>query len=258
MRLESNNIRHMLDEALKAFAESKGEILARQIKPILLTNLDRGRVENFIQGDPGRIREYVHCVADGFSALHPYLHELQKEQSHTAWEPLYKRMLTWAYNYLLRKGFAGDQNTLDLATGCAADAAIILLDAHFPYDTEFDPWAHIIVQNACRKFMYRNQKKSMVPEDKKVELEDELIDPDTPLPEISALQQQSGEELSKAMDQLTEARRAVVHAIYFDDLSPEQIARRLDKTIGAVYTLHFHALEDLRKILSANRDNLNE
>ena len=60
MRLESNNIRHMLDEALKALAESKGEILARQIKPILLTNLDRGRVENFIQGDPGRIREYVH------------------------------------------------------------------------------------------------------------------------------------------------------------------------------------------------------
>ena len=247
----------MLEEPLQALAESNGGSLAHQIKPILLANLDRGRIQGSMDGDPGRIQEYVRRVAETFTALNPYLRQLQIDQSQEAWEPLYERMQTWAYNFFLRKGFTADENTREIAIECASDAALNLLSAHFPYDTEFDPWAHVLVQNACRKYIHKNLKKSMVPDDKKVELDDELPDPSAPLLEFSALQKEFGEEMAHALDQLTEARRAVIHAIYFEELKPEEVAVRLGKSVGAIYGLQFHALEDLRKILSPIRDNLN-
>lgn len=258
MSLEPDEIRHMLEDALKALAGSNGGSLARQIKPVLLANLDRGRIQGSTDGDPNRLQVYVWRVAEIFTALNPYLHQLQTEQSYEAWEPLYERMQTWAYNFFLRKGFLADENTREIAIECASDAAANLLSAHFPYDTEFDAWAHIIVQNAGRKYIRKNLKKSMVPEDKKVELDDDLPDPYTPLLELSALQKEFGQELAKALEQLTEARRTVIQAIYLDELEPEEVARRMGKSVGAIYGLQFHGLEDLRKILSPIRDNLNE
>lgn len=256
MNQETQTVQQMLEDILKALAESKGRSLARQIKPILLANLDRGRIQGATAGDPDRLHAYVLFVAETFTALSPYLHQLQIEQNREAWEPLFERMQTWAYNFFLRKGFLADENTREIAIECASDAASNLLRAHFPYDTQFDPWAHIIVQNACRKYIQKNLRKSMVPEDKKVELDDDLPDPS--LLELSVLQKEFGEQLTKALDQLTEARRAVIRAIYFEELEPLEIARRMGKSVSAIYGLQFHALEDLRKILSPIRDNLNE
>lgn len=258
MSLDTDIIRSMLGEALQILTESAGAALACQIKPILLANLDRGRVQTFLDGDPDRLQEYVRCVAENFVSHHAYLHALQSERNQEVWEPLYERMQTWAYNYFLRKNFAADQNTLDIAAECASEAAVTLLGAHFPYDTEFDPWAHTLVQNACRKYIQRNLKKSLIPETQKVELDEELIDPSLSLLEINTLQKEFGAELSQALDQLTEARRTVLQLLFFEEISPSEVAEKLDKSVGAVYTLQFHALEDLRKILSANRDNLNE
>ena len=66
------------------------------------------------------------------------------------------------------------------------------------------------------------------------------------------------EELMDALYQLTEARRAVIQYIYLEDLPAEEVARKLGKSVGAVYSLQFHGLEDLRKILGKNTDKLNE
>jgi DNA-directed RNA polymerase specialized sigma24 family protein len=41
-------------------------------------------------------------------------------------------------------------------------------------------------------------------------------------------------------------------------MKPDEIAKKMGKTVGAIYSLRFNALNDLRKILSRNRDNLNE
>lgn len=258
MSLDTEKIQRTLEDALKALAGSKGGSLARQIRPILLANLDRGRIQGFVEEDADRIQAYVWHVAEIFTRLNPYLHQLQTEQRYEAWEPLYERMQNWAYNFFLRKGFTADQNTRDIAIECASEAAATLLGAHFPYDTEFDPWAHIVVQNACRKYIQRNLKKSAMPEDKRVELDDELADPNGPLLEIDALQKELGEELAEVLGQLSEARRTVIRSIYFDEMEPEEVARHMGKTVGAIYGLQFHALQDLRKILTTIRDNLNE
>lgn len=258
MNLEAENIRRGVEEALDALAESMGEGLVRQVKPILLANLDRGRLEAYTDGDPHRIRAYVWFVAQTFTSLNQYLHQLQSGRGREAWEPLFERMQTWAYNFFLRKGFNADEHTREIAIECADDAAINILKAHFPYDTEFDPWAHIIVQNACRKYIHNALKKSAVPDDKKVELEDDLTDPQDVLLEFGVLQKELGRELLEALNQLSAARRSVIQSIYFDELEPEEVARQMGKSVGAIYSLQFNALKDLRKILTTIRDNINE
>jgi RNA polymerase sigma factor (sigma-70 family) len=258
MSLDSENIQRQLEEALKALDGSMGRGLARQLRPILFSNLDRGRIEGFTDGNPDQIHEYVRRVAQNFAALNPYLHQLQTERNTETWEPLFERMQTWAYNFFLRKSFSADEQTREIAVECATEAALSLLNAHFPYDTEFGAWAHIIVQNACRKYIHKAFKKSAVPEDKKVELEDDLVAPNELLLEVQALQNEAGGELTEALGQLSEARRTVLQLIYFDELEPLEVAQKMGKSVGAIYGLQFHALNDLRKILSTIRDNLNE
>ena len=251
-------LQHRLDNALTVLAKEKGEDLARRIKPILLANLDRGRIDTYLDGDPSLLPSYVRLIAQTYSSLNPYLHQLQIEQSHETWEPLFERMQTWAYNYLLRKNFPANANTRDAAVECAAEAATNLLNAHFPYDTKFDAWAHVIVLNACRKYIGRLYRKSEVPDGKLIELEAALTHSTDLLVEEGILLNESGEEILEALNQLSEARRTVIVSIYFEDRKPPEIAKKLGKSVGAVYSLHFNALEDLRKILGTIRDKLNE
>ena len=251
-------LRLALEEALQALRTTGGEDLARQIKPILLANLDRGRVQYFVDDGKGSVADYVALVADRFTRLSGYLRQLQTERSPEAWEPLFERMQAWAYNFLLRKGFTADQSALDAADECSTDAAVNLLTAHFPYDADFDAWAHILVHNTCRKFMAAGFKKSVVPDARQVDLEEELVEPDEILLEIRTLQQETRHEILAALGQLSEARRSVIWYAYFEEMKPEEIAQKLGKSIGAVYSLQFHGLQDLRKILTGIRDRLNE
>jgi len=256
--LQKEQFQRELDNALKKLEKTEGEVPTHKLWSILLANLDRGRVQTFVGEEPARIFGYVCLVVQNFSTLNPYLHQLQTEKRRSAWEPLYKRMQTWAYNYFIRKGFFADNYTREIAIECAGDAATTILKAHFPYDTEFDPWAHTIVQNACRKYIEKSLKKSTIPDEKQIELEDELADSHSPLLEINALQKEMGRELLEALNQLSEARRTVIQSIFFDGLSPEETAKNLNKSVGAIYSLQFNALKDLQKILDTNRDNTNE
>ena len=253
MSLEMEKIQHALEGALSALAESQGDEISRQIKPILLANLDRGRIQTFTDGNPDLVHTYVWLVAENFTRLNPHLHQLQTERNTEVWEPLYEQMQTWAYNFFRRKSFAADDHTREIAIECATNAAVNLLNAHFPYDTDFDPWIHTIVQHACRKYIQKALRKSVVPEEKMVDLEDNLVGTEDFL-----LEMESGDETATALAQLSEARRTVIQLIYFDELSPEETAQKMGKSVGAVYSLQFHALNDLRKILGTIRDNLNE
>jgi len=256
--VESETLNHQIELALEQLAETRGAELARQIKPILLVNLNRGRLHRFLDEKPDQVQSYVWLVADGFSTLHGYLHKIQIERAPEVWHTLYERMQTWAYTFFLRKNFAADDPTREIAIECATEAALQLLDSHFPYDTEFDAWAHTLVQNTCRKFVRNSLKKSVVPQEKQVELEDDLTDlSDLPL-EVQMLMTELGVELESALAQLSEARRSVIRMHYFDGMELEEIAQDLGKSTGAVYSLHFNALGDLRKILSATRYKLNE
>ena len=65
-------------------------------------------------------------------------------------------------------------------------------------------------------------------------------------------------DLLAAISKLSDSRRQVIELIYFDEFSPVEIAARMKKSVGAIYSLQFNALNDLRKILGNNRNNINE
>lgn len=247
-----------IEKILKSLAEKKGEEFAGMIKPFLLTNLDRGRIHGFVDGNINLVGEYVRQVTDLYLNLHSYLHQLQLEKRTDLWEPLFGQMQSWAYNFLVRKGFAADEATQDIASECATEAAVNMLGAYFPYDTDFDPWAHVIVQNACRKYIRARMKKSAIPEDSIVDIEDEMTGLNDAPVEKRVSGNEPAENLLEALDALSNSRRQVLELIYFEELSPEEVAQKMGKSVGAVYSLQFHALQDLRKILNKNGDILDE
>jgi RNA polymerase sigma factor (sigma-70 family) len=248
-----------IERILKSLAEEKGEEIAGMIKPIILTNLERGRIHGFAEGDLHRIGEYIQRVTYLYLNLQPYLHQLQFEKENELWGPLFEKMRSWAYYFLVRKSFTANKATQDIASECATEAAINMLRAYFPYDTDFDPWAHVIVQNTCRKYIHSRMKKSAIPEDSIVDVEDEVLElSDPPVDNRHGSGDEAEENLLKALEKLSNLRRQVIELIYFEELSHKEAAQKMGKSLGAIYSLQFNALQDLRKILNKNGDILNE
>lgn len=236
-----------LDAALASLSDRRGEALARSIRPVLLANLDRGRIGSFTGGDLQRLPEYVDRVADSYARQHLFIEALQKERAGRVWEPLFARMVKWAYAYFIRKNFYPSKETQETANQCATEAAIAMLDAHFPYDTDFDPWAHVIVINLCLKHVRRQTQKTTIPDQDLAGLEEAV----GAAGDLSSFDLRLSDRLalSEAMAQLTESRRRLLEWLYFEGLSPGEVAERTGKRLNAVYSQHFNALADLRRIL---------
>lgn len=246
-RLQRDHIQVEIERTLQAYAPE----LAGKVRGILSANLDRGRVETFLAGDPSRVGEYVIRVAETYSRLNPHIHAVQNDQTEEAWQPIFDQLRTWAYNFLLRKNFYPGPETLAIADECATEAAVHILDAHFPYDTEFEPWAHTVVTMTCLHYFRDGMKKSVIPPQNLVELDEHLSD-------LTAILSEDGDrdDLLEAMSQLPESRRKVIQLHYFEGRSLPEIADLMGKTPGAIHSLHFNALADLRKILGKNGNNL--
>lgn len=256
MQLEIDGIKAKIENALQSLAEQRGTDWAAKIRPIIYANLDRGRVQGFIEEDIDLVDDYVQRVANKYEALNPVIYELQMKRSSKVWGPLFEKMLKWAYNFLKKHSFNEEMVTRDSAAECATEAAVIILNAYFPYDTELEPWVQVILQHACQKFIQKSKGPAKLEEslDGPDDKSDRLMDP-TAQDKVS--QQDLRSTLSEAMKELPESRREVIELVYFQGFSSEEIARKMKKSVGAIYNLHFNALRELRKILDRNRDNLN-
>ncbi|MEM7118962.1 MAG: hypothetical protein AAF614_41475 [Chloroflexota bacterium] len=125
-----------LEEALQYLAEQRSVALADAIKPILYTNLKKGRLKTFIDNPDNKnsVAAYVCRVADNYEANHAYVTAVQQERSADVWEPLYIQLQKWAYNYLKRCRFpaqATGYERQEHALICAHEAAASLLTATF-------------------------------------------------------------------------------------------------------------------------------
>jgi RNA polymerase sigma factor (sigma-70 family) len=248
MKPRHEDIKTEIDRTLQSL-EAEPQTIA-SIRIILHTNLDRGRVENFIGNDIRRVGDYVRRVLAHYVRLHPYIQAVQKDRSDEVWQPLFKQLQVWAYNFLLRKNFVPGLSTSTIAEECATEAALRILDAHFPYDTEFDPWAHTTVTMTCFRFFRDGTKKSAIPPQNLVELDEKLPG----LEESKLKNQDDRNDLLQAMSALSESRRQVIQLHYLDDMPLPEIASLMGKSVGAIHSLHFNALHDLRKIFDKNRD----
>lgn len=247
-----------IERALQQLSDQGRQDLAARIRPILYTNRDKGRIARYLDGTLTYIQEYVFRVAENYESQNIYLEKIKIERSTEVWEPLFAEMQKWAYYHLKRKDFNGTLATQENATDCATEAAILLLKAHFPYDTDFKPWAHVIVQNACQKFIQNRFKKTQPIEDDQFNLEDLLEHLQDHRSPEDRLQRELGADLRNAMLGLSEARQRVIEDMYFSGLTVGEISQKMGKSAGAIHSLHFNALIDLQKILSRNRDISNE
>jgi RNA polymerase sigma-70 factor (ECF subfamily) len=246
MNLRRQDILFEIEKALQILEPE----LAASLRPILDANLDRGRVETYVGETFTRTEEYIQRVAVQYARLNPYLQAVQKERSDAVWQPLFDQLQVWAYNFLLRKNFIPDDSTRAIAEECATEAALRILDAHFPYDTEFEPWAYTIVSMSCLRFFRDGTKKSVIPPQNLVELDEELPDLDP----THLMEGADQSDLLDALSELPEARRQVIQLHYFKGMSLPEIANTLGKSVGATHSLHFNALRELRKILGKNRN----
>jgi RNA polymerase sigma factor (sigma-70 family) len=167
-------------------------------------------------------------------------------------------MQRWAYRFLVKQGFDASKNTWENAKECAGDAARSILMAYFPYDTDFEPWARVVVRNTCLKFIRSGASDPPILEESLEDLEDTLRSFSGSTFQDEDRKANEHSDLFAAIEKLPDARRQVIEMKYFQDLSPIEIATKLGKSVRAIHSLQFRALEDLRKILMQNRNKFNE
>lgn len=225
--------------------------MTARIQPVLLANIKNGRFATFAAGQQQPLSHYVERLIEGFRQYHHYINKLQTEKDNLVWLPLYARISKWIFRIFVHKGFDPYYTETEIVPELAQEASIQIMKASFTYDTDFDPWAYQIVRSTCYKYMRSAMRKSAIPGDQLMELdellEDTLAD-NKQQPDDPALENRTA--LLAAINQLSPERRELILQKYFYEFPSDQIAENTHKTVAAVYSMHFNAIENLRKILS--------
>ncbi|MEM7110953.1 MAG: sigma-70 family RNA polymerase sigma factor [Chloroflexota bacterium] len=244
-----------LREALERLAadgeqERVNQRLVNQVWPVLQINFDRGRITRWQQVTNKPLDDYVRIVLANFQENQHYLHQLQRARDEAVWAELFTQLKSWAYRYLIQKNFQRNQETYDLAQSYATETAIVLLDSHFPFDLDFTPWAVTLLHHTCNRLMRRAVAKKRNPDGGTVSLADSNEFLQNLAATDVAQQQEVRQNLLDAIERLPNPKwREVLLLRYVDGLEPSEIASQLNKTPSAVYSLHFRAIAELKKML---------
>ena len=237
----------ILENILNGLARKEGLWLLEKIKPILVINLERGRIDSLALNSSAQLHQYVSRLADHYKELSGYVQALQIEKDETLWKELFPRLAKWTYAYLIRKGFQFGPNTLEIAIGQATEASIQLLNSHFPYDVSFDLWCHRLVINTCAKFLRtQGRRANHLPTLSQPfeDFEEVIKSPEDP--ELQFEMEAFHLRLNSAVTNLAPARMRVVRGHYFQGKDFGALAKELGRSVAAIHSLHFHALNDLR------------
>lgn len=232
-------------ELENVLTEKGGVGLRGKIEPILRINIERGRIDVLEPTSKAQVLEYLNRFVDNFRENVEFVEALQVKRDETLWKALFNRLVKWAYTYLVRKNFEQTLNTREIAMGQATEAAMQILNSHFPYDVKFDFWAHRLLINTCAKYL-RNQGRKALPTIKQSveELEEALKSPENP--ELQIERKFFFKHLNRALESLAPARARVIRGYYFQGKNFGELANELDKSMAAIHSLHFRGLSDLR------------
>jgi|GEM_PF-786191 len=243
-------LKETLEDVLASLQADTGMETIDALRPILFSNLKKGRLFSFTEGDPQKVKNYVLKVAEIYARLHDYLVKVQVDRDDLTWGSLFEQLQKLSKSYFIRKGFNPAQVNDEIAFGQATEAAMIILMANFPYDTEFEPWVNVIVQNCCLKYMRSSMKGTVIPAQKIEVLDDVLSETLTNSEEKEqAAERDLLADVITAIEQLPILRKTVINYRYLGGLSSDEIAAKIGKSKTEVYSLHFNAIRDIQKIL---------
>lgn len=116
----------------------------------------------------------------------------------------------------------------------------------------FGPWFYRLATNCCINWK-RGRRTKVVSLDRRGDDEDhglQVEDESSPSPSETAISEETGNRLRKAIEELPPDARAVVALRYLEGWSCEEIGRRLDLPVGTVKVRLFRARERLRERLA--------
>jgi RNA polymerase sigma factor (sigma-70 family) len=219
-------------------ADQEGRIMA-----VIQQNWTSARFQNLIADDSHKsLSDYILSVDLNLRLYAARVEALFTEQDPQAWADLFNSLCKWANSYLIRKNFYPDASTWERAEGIATETVIALQTAVYPFDVDLDAWLHVVLKNTARNHLRHNNHRGR--------LLDEARDiDDLDLPQAGqAVEQQilNNTVLLDAIEALNPSRREVIVLRYIKGLSYEEIAERMQRSVGAVHNLHFQAIADMR------------
>ncbi|GAB4146796.1 MAG: hypothetical protein Fur0021_05130 [Candidatus Promineifilaceae bacterium] len=231
------------------------EIIGR-VTHIVCQNVKRGRFKIFLDAGKDRDLEgYVRYVVGNYRRQRAKVEGLQFERDADLWPVFYRDVEDWVYDYLISRGFVPNEGTFRLVQDYRSFAVEQVLLAHFPYDIPFERWARTVVQHVCRKQIDRAMCYKRLCDKQMVGLEQWQSNAVYRSHEDDLIAVILSDELLVALQKLPTNYRIVIQLYYFNDMEYQEIAEVMQKTIRAVYNLHYKAMKRLREILTTKGYN---
>lgn len=120
------------------------------------------------------------------------------------------------------------------------------LPAYRITEAPFEAWLYRIAAARVADYHRRTKRR---PE---VELTDTLSDPDD-APEDSLLNRQESDEIREALRHLSEDQQNVLLLRFVNQLSHEEVARMLNKSVAAVKSIQHRALTELASLIGTEK-----
>lgn len=254
MRKDRPEFRDEIERALKEIAQKHGVPFTNHIRLIVQENREKGRLDHFMNGNlPTTASDYVWLVVGRYLHWHEHVEQIQQEKSEDIWGALWGKLEHWAYHFLLRKGFHPGIETQELAQEYTSEAAMAVLQAPFPYDTELDAWLQqIVIYTCCNQIEAWRRQQAL---EKKVA---QALEDEKPLKSIKAgiehhvSSVEDKQVLYEAIQQLPNPKmRQVLWLRYYGEISSQEIAEVIGSSYRYVDKLHWQAKQKLGKILGS-------
>lgn len=228
----------------------KNSQLVQKIRSLLYRSVEYGRATRVLGEDPDSTacREYVNQVITNYQACHEVVARLERREPRE-WIITIKKINRWANGYMKQRHIHGPLRK-ECVEECVPNAVLAFFTGTYYYDTEFDAWLCVLVQNVCRKYIKEQRHPNHTAETDAVSYDkfEFLLEA---LADNNALDSQRFRELRslllEAVEKLSsKARQQLIILHYFEGFSFQEIAQKMERSLNAVYKLHFDALNELR------------
>lgn len=247
---DQETIKHGLHQALNQLVVMRGENFATEVASIVWKNEESGRVEWYLKNNknsqPG---DYVQRVTHYYTELYSYVYSLQVVKEEIVWTILYPKLFGWAKS-ILSKYRQGYDNLYEITQDVTQKTFITIVEATFPYDTDFDPWAYLVVRNIAlgHSHLGTSCKESA---ENSLEVIDFKLHQLGSSVEEQIIKENEIKALHEAIACLPYKQRQFIELFYLELRSYQEIAEITGSKSNTLYKLHFDALKTLGKILSA-------
>jgi hypothetical protein len=76
-----------IEDSLTKVAMKQGEEIVNQIKPILMKNISKKRLDVFLEGNPDYLEAYIRIIVENYRLYHSYIYSLQVTRDNEDWNP---------------------------------------------------------------------------------------------------------------------------------------------------------------------------